>query len=51
MIEALYEFKQDQVTKFVYIGTVAETGDRMSPIHWGRVGDMKFPRAFLRGFR
>lgn len=39
MIEALYEFKQDQVTKFVYIGTVAETGDRMPPIHWGRVGN------------
>ena len=39
MIEALYEFKQDQVTKFVYSGTVAETGDRMPPIHWGRVGN------------
>ena len=51
MIEALYELKQDQVTKFVYIGTVAETGDRMPPIHWRRVGDKKFPRAFLRGFR
>lgn len=25
--------------KFVYIGTVAETGDRMPPIHWGRCGD------------
>ena len=24
---------------FVYIGTVGETGDRPSPIHWGRVGD------------
>lgn len=25
--------------KFVYIGTVAETGDRNPPIHWGRTGD------------
>lgn len=23
----------------VYIGTVAQTGDRMPPIHWGRIGD------------
>lgn len=25
--------------KLVYIGTVAQTGNRPSPIHWGRVGD------------
>ena len=25
--------------KVVYIGTVAETGDRNPPIHWGRCGD------------
>ena len=25
--------------KVVYIGTVAETGDRTPPIHWGRTGD------------
>ncbi|ACL69608.1 NAD-dependent epimerase/dehydratase [Halothermothrix orenii H 168] len=25
--------------RLVYIGTVAKTGDRMPPIHWGRVGD------------
>lgn len=25
--------------RFVNIGTIAETGDRMPPIHWGRVGD------------
>ena len=38
MIETLYELGQENTTKFVYIGTVAETGDRMPPIHWGRVG-------------
>ena len=25
--------------KLVYIGSVAQTGDRNAPIHWGRVGD------------
>jgi nucleoside-diphosphate-sugar epimerase len=25
--------------KLVYIGTVAQTGNRPAPIHWGRVGD------------
>ena len=30
---------QEETTRFVSIGTVAETGDRMPPIHWGRVGD------------
>lgn len=29
---------KDQI-KLVYIGTVAETGDRNPPIHWGRAGD------------
>ena len=37
--------RADQV-KFVYIGTVAETGDRMPPIHWGRVGDPIKPSMF-----
>ncbi|OCC22670.1 epimerase [Croceicoccus estronivorus] len=26
-------------TRLVYIGTVAETGSRNAPIHWGRTGD------------
>ncbi len=39
LIEVIYELGQRDTTKFVYIGTVAETGDRMPPIHWGRVGD------------
>ena len=30
--------------KVVYIGTVAETGDRNPPIHWGRTGDSRGPR-------
>ena len=39
LIEAVKKLGQNDTTRFVYIGTVAETGDRMPPIHWGRVGD------------
>lgn len=37
--------RMDQV-KVVSIGTIAETGDRMPPIHWGRVGDPIKPSVF-----
>ena len=37
IINAIYEFGQQERTRLVYIGTVAETGDRMPPVHWGRV--------------
>jgi nucleoside-diphosphate-sugar epimerase len=37
--------RQDDL-KLVYIGTIAETGDRMPPIHWGRVGDPVKPSVF-----
>lgn len=37
--------RQDDI-KLVYIGTVAETGDRMPPIHWGRVGDPIKPSVY-----
>ena len=39
LITAIKEQGRENEVKFVYIGTVAETGDRMPPIHWGRVGD------------
>lgn len=32
--------------KLVYIGTVAETGDRMPPLHWGRIGDPLKPSIY-----
>lgn len=32
--------------KLVYIGTVAQTGDRMPPLHWGRTGDPIFISEF-----
>jgi len=31
---------------FAYTGTVAETGDRMPPLHWGRVGDPLKPSIY-----
>ena len=32
--------------KVVYIGSVAQTGDRREPLHWGRTGDPIFPSMF-----
>lgn len=46
LIEAIYELGQEKKTRYVSIGTVAETGDRMPPIHWGRVGDPIKPSMF-----
>ena len=46
LIRAIFQLGQESRTRFVYIGTVAETGDRMPPIHWGRVGDPIKPSVF-----
>ncbi len=46
IIESAKELGKADTYKFVYIGTVAETGDRMPPIHWGRVGDPIKPSMF-----
>lgn len=46
LVDAIVDAGQAATTKFVYIGTVAETGDRMPPIHWGRVGDPIKPSMF-----
>ena len=46
IINAIYDCGQENSTRLVYIGTVAETGDRMPPIHWGRVGDPIKPSMF-----
>lgn len=39
IIKAIQAQPNKDEVKLVYIGTVAETGDRNSPIHWGRTGD------------
>jgi nucleoside-diphosphate-sugar epimerase len=47
LVETLEEEGRDHV-KLVYIGTIAEYGDRLAPIHHGRVGDPVFPSVFDR---
>ncbi len=39
IIRAIKDTPDPDKIKLVFIGTVAETGDRLPPIHWGRVGD------------
>ena len=39
IVKAVKAQKNADDIKVVYIGTVAETGDRNDPIHWGRCGD------------
>ncbi|KAH0788235.1 NAD(P)-dependent oxidoreductase [Histomonas meleagridis] len=39
IIKAVKEQPNPDDIKVVYIGTVAQTGDRNEPIHWGRCGD------------
>lgn len=39
IIKAVKEQENADDIKIVYIGTVAETGDRNPPIHWARTGD------------
>lgn len=46
IIRAIKAEQRESEVRLVYIGTVAETGDRMPPIHWGRVGDPLKPSVF-----
>lgn len=46
LIQAIYHWGQEEKTRMVSIGTIAETGDRMPGIHWGRVGDPIKPSIF-----
>ena len=46
LLRAVRESGRENETRFVYIGTVAETGERLPPIHWGRVGDPIKPSMF-----
>ncbi|MBQ7549307.1 MAG: NAD(P)-dependent oxidoreductase [Clostridia bacterium] len=39
IVDAVKAQPDPDAVKVVYIGTVAETGDRNPPIHWGRTGD------------
>lgn len=39
LLRAIKEQGGADRVRFLYVGTIAETGDRMPPIHWGRCGD------------
>ena len=39
IVRAIKAQKDPHHIKLAYIGTVAQTGNRPAPIHWGRVGD------------
>ena len=39
VVDAVKAQPNPDAVKVVYIGTVAETGDRNAPIHWARTGD------------
>ena len=39
IVDAVKAQENPDAVKVVYIGTVAETGDRNAPVHWGRCGD------------
>ena len=39
VVEAIKQRPDADDVRLVYIGTVAETGSRNPPVHWGRIGD------------
>lgn len=46
ILKAIREQPDPDKVHFAYVGTVAETGARTYPVHWGRVGDPIMPSAF-----
>ncbi len=46
VIRAIYELGRENQIKLIYVGSVAETGDRLQSIHMGRVGDPLKPSVF-----
>jgi nucleoside-diphosphate-sugar epimerase len=46
IIKAIYEVGGQDHIKLVYVGSVAETGDRLQEIHMGRIGDPLKPSIF-----
>ncbi|HUD90897.1 NAD-dependent epimerase/dehydratase family protein [Sphingobium sp.] len=39
IVDAIHQVGAPATTRLIYIGTVAETGSRNAPVHWGRCGD------------
>ena len=46
IVDAILEREDRNKVKLMYIGTVAETGNRVPPYHWGRIGDPLVPSAY-----
>lgn len=46
IVKAVKAQPNSDAIKVVYIGSVAQTGDRREPLHWGRTGDPIFPSMF-----
>lgn len=46
LVDAIVDNHQTDKIKLVFIGTVAETGDRMPPLEYGRTGDPIMPSVF-----
>lgn len=46
LVDAIKELPETIQPAFVYIGSVAQTGNRAVPVHWGRIGDPLIPSIF-----
>lgn len=46
IVDAILDREDRDEVKLLYIGTVAETGNRVPPYHWGRIGDPLVPSPF-----
>ena len=46
IVKAIKAQPNSDEIKVAYIGSVAQTGDRREPLHWGRTGDPIFPSMF-----
>ena len=46
IIKAIKEQPNPDKVHFAYVGTVAMTGCRLAPVHWGRIGDPMNPSFF-----
>lgn len=43
IVDAIKELNLEKSLELIYIGTIAETGNRQVPFHWGRIGDPVIP--------
>ena len=46
IVKAIKAQPNSDEIKVAYIGSVAQTGDRREPLHWGRTGDPIFPSMY-----